>query len=256
MITSKQLTKNQETEEPKTSYFIKLKKPAPQKKTKTLILDSGTIINLSMNGLLYLIPALKKSSNVKFLITKDVKYEILERPIAIPRFQLEALRVQQLLNNKDIELPDSVNVPEQQIKNKRDELMNIANHSLKANGKWINIVSNAEISCLALSSILTEKGIENIIAVDERTTRMLSEKPQNLEKLMSRKLHQRISLEANNFKLFKNFKFIRSTELVFVAAKKGLLHIQGPKALEAALYATKFKGSSVSWDEIKTLKKL
>jgi len=249
------LTQTTENEEPRSSYFIKLRKPK-QQKAKAVVLDSGILINLSMNGLLYLIPELKKSSGAKFLITEDVKYEIIDRPISIPRFELEALRVQKLLDNEDLELPASINVTEEEIKTRRDKLMDLANHSIKAKGKWIKIVSEAEISCLALSSILTERKIENIIGIDERTTRLLSEKPQNLEKLMTRKLHQRVSLEANNFKLFRDFRFIRSTELVYVAVKKGLLNVKSPKAMEAVLYATKFKGSSVSWDEIKELKKL
>jgi len=121
---------------------------------------------------------------------------------------------------------------------------------------WIKIVSDAEISCLALSTFLTNNKIENMIAVDERTTRILSEKPQDLEETMSRKLHQKVSLEPKNFKAFKQFKFMRSTELVYIAHKLGILRVKGPKALEAALFATKFKGSSVSYDEIKVLKKL
>jgi hypothetical protein len=223
---------------------------------KAIILDSGILINLSMNGLLYILKELKKSSGVKFLITEQVKYEIVDRPITIPRFQLGALRIQTLIDSKNIELPGSVNISSGEIKKLTNEFMQIANSSVKAKGKWIKIVSDAEMSCLALSSILKKKGIENIIGVDERTTRILSEKPENLERLMSKKLHQRVSIEKANFSKFKEFKFLRSTELAYVAHKKGLLNVKGPKALEAALFATKYKGSSISHEEIKILKKL
>ena len=73
---------------------------------------------------------------------------------------------------------------------------------------------------------------------------------------MYKKLHENIKLSDQDFSIFKEFKFIRSTELVYVAHKKGLLEIKGPKALEAVLFATKFKGSSVSYDELDELKKL
>ncbi|MBI2451511.1 hypothetical protein HYV50_00360 [Candidatus Pacearchaeota archaeon] len=223
---------------------------------KALVFDSGTLINLSMNGLLYILEELKKISNVKFLITKEVKYETVDRPIGIPRFELGALRVQNLIDSKIIEMPESLNISEEKIENTTKELMNITNHSIKAIGRWINIVSNAEMSCLALSIELTSKGIENIIAIDERTTRILAEKPENLEEIMSTKLHTKIALFKKNLSMFSQFKFVRSTELVYVAFKKGVLKVQGNKALEAALYATKYKGSSVSFEEIDVLKKL
>lgn len=112
------------------------------------------------------------------------------------------------------------------------------------------------MSCLALASLLKEKDIETMIAIDERTTRILSEKPENLEKVIGKKLHQDVSLENKNLAAFKDFKFLRSTELVYAAHKKDLLKVKGPKALEAVLFATKFKGSSISYDEINELKKL
>jgi hypothetical protein len=222
---------------------------------KAVILDSGTLINLSMNGLLYIIEKLK-TPNIKFLITHQVKHETVDRPASIPRFQLGALRIQTLLDNKTLELPKSINISNDEIKAKAQEFMQIANTSVKAQGRFIKIVSDAEMSCLALSFLLTKKKIENIISVDERTTRILSEKPENLERLMSKKLHQRVSIVKENFSMFQDFKFLRSTELVYVAHKKGLLKVKGPKALEAGLYATKYKGSSVSHEEINVLKKL
>jgi len=221
---------------------------------KILILDTGTIITLSMNSFLYLFESLRKTSDVRFVIPPKVKFEIVDRPIGVPRFELEALRVQDLINKKIIELPTALGISNQEIKQKTDELMKIANRSIQDRGKFINIVSEAEISCLGLSSILTEKGIENIIAIDERTTRLLSEKPENLAGLMSHKLHHPVHLAQKDFTAL--FRFIRSTEMVYAAHKLDLLKVKGPKALEAALFATKFKGSSVSFDELKILKKL
>lgn len=223
---------------------------------KAIVFDSGSLINLSMNGLLYILEELKKEFPVAFLITKAVKYEIIDRPIKIPRFELGALRIQELLSLNILQLPQSLGIEEVSIKNRTYELMEKANHYVKLNGKLIKIVSEAEMSCLALSSLLSEKKIENLIAIDERTTRMLSEKPENLERLMSKKLHQQVTLAQENLEVFKKYKFIRSSELVYVAYKKGLLKIRGPKAIEAVLYATKYQGSSISHDEINILKKL
>jgi hypothetical protein len=229
------------------------KTPLPK---KAIVLDSGTLINLSMNGLLYIIEELKNITKVKFLITSQVKFETVDRPSNVPRFELGALRVKEMISSGILEMPPSLNISNESIELTTKELKEIANHTVEARGKWIDIVSDAEMSCLALSKELSDKGIENMIAIDERTTRILSEKPENLQKLMSDRLHFNVQLEKNNFSEFNKFKFLRSTELVYVAYKKGLLHIKDPRALEAVLYATKYKGSSVSFDEINILKKL
>jgi len=236
------------------TFIPQVQKFPPTK--KALILDSGTLINLSMNGLLYLIEELKKITSIKFLITEQVKYEVVDRPSGIPRFELGALRIKEMINSGVLEMPQALNIQKESINLSTEELIAIANHTVEARGKFVHIVSDAEMSCLALSSILTEKGIENMIAIDERTTRILAEKPENLQKLMSSRLHFNVSLKKNNFNEFKNFRFIRSTELVYVAHKKNVLKLKDPKALEAVLYATKYKGSSVSFDEINVLKKL
>jgi hypothetical protein len=223
---------------------------------KVLIMDSGVLINLSLNGLLNLIPELKKATGVRFAITGDVKFETVDRPVGVPRFEFGALQVLEMMKNKDIEMPEDFGVSKQELEVLRDKILQSANHVLRSKNQWIQIVSNAEISCLALSQILSEKGVENMIGIDERTTRLLAEKPENLEAIISSKIHQRIQLERKNLFDFKNFRFIRSSELVYVAFKKGLLKMSDSRTLEAALFATKYKGSSISFDEIKELKKL
>lgn len=223
---------------------------------KVLVLDSGILINLSMNGLLYIFEELKKIADVRFVITSDVKYEVVDRPIGIPRFELGALRVNDMIADKVLETPKDFDISEDEIKEITKEYMDLANNAILADHKPLRIVSDAEISCLAISKLLTEKGVENMIGVDERTTRLLAEKPQNLESIMQKRLHKRVMLQRDNFKAFKAFKFIRSTELVYVAHKKGILQVKGPKALEAALYATKYKGASVSFEELDVMKKL
>jgi hypothetical protein len=206
--------------------------------TKALIFDSGAIINLSMNGLLYILEELKKDFEGRFIITEEVKYEVIDRPIKV------------------LEPPESLGISNSEIQRETKNLLEIANHTISSNGRWVEVVSGAEMSCLALNSILQKKGIECIIAIDERTTRILSEKPENLKKIMSDKLHMNISLAEGNLEKLSNFKFIRSSEIGYVAFKKNLLHLKDKKALEAVLYATKFKGSSISFDEINELKNL
>lgn len=223
---------------------------------KALIFDSGPLINLSMNGLLYIIEELKKNFDGKFIITESVKREVIDRPINIERFELGALRVQTLLDSGIIELPSSIGVDSSKLIAETNRIMGVANSAVRLKNKSINIVSEAEMSCVALSSILTKKGIDNLIVIDERTTRILAENPENLERLMTERIHSPIKANIKILKEFEDHQFIRSSELVYVAYKKGLINLKGKKVLEALIYATKFKGSAISFEEINELKKL
>ncbi|MEI6731990.1 MAG: hypothetical protein WCK90_04915 [archaeon] len=223
---------------------------------KVLIFDSGTLINLSMNGLLNILENLKRDFDGKFIITNAVKYETIDRPIGIQKFELGALKIQWLLEKGILEMPDSLDVDEKELKALTEKFLTKANHIMQSKGVWIKLVSEAEISCLALSAILSKRKIESLIAVDERTTRLICENPRNLERIMSEKTHQRVTLVETNLEEFQDFRFIRSSEIAFVAYKKGLLRLSGKKVLEALLYATKYKGSAISYEEIDVLKKL
>jgi hypothetical protein len=223
---------------------------------KALIFDSGVLINLSMNGLLPILEKLKKNFDGKFLITEQVKREIIDKPLTIQRFELGAMRMQSLLDSNVIELPPCMEIDCKKVDSETENLMKIANNCIRLKNKSISIVSPAEMSCLALASELEKKGVESLIAIDERTTRVLSESAETLETMMSDRLHQQIKLDIKALKIFKGHNFIRSPELVYVAYKKGLTDIKGKKALEALVYATKFKGSSISFDELNELKKL
>ena len=132
----------------------------------------------------------------------------------------------------------------------------MSNSLLVSHKKPVRMIQIGEASCLALGKLLNEKGIENVISVDERTTRILVEKPQNLKDLLEKKLHTRIEIKNNSFGYFKDFKIIRSSEILYVAWKKEMIEINdGELLLDALLYAVKFKGCAISFDEIEEIKK-
>lgn len=222
---------------------------------KVIIFDSGTLITLAMNGLLDLLVSLKKKFSGKFIITEQVKFETIDRPINNKKYELGALEVSELLQNKTLEMPPSLGIDNEKIRGKTKELLNKINHIFIARNEFMHVMDSGETSCLALSSMLNEKGIENMIAVDERTTRMLGEKPENLKKLFENKLHTNIKMQPENLPKLE-VKFIRSSELVYIAWKKGLVSLKGEKALDALLYATKFKGSAISREEIEDIERL
>lgn len=223
---------------------------------KIIIFDASTLISLAMNGLFEEFRALRKVFKGRFIITKEVKHEAIDRPLTIKRFELEALRLKKLVDDKILELPATLGIKDEEIAKKGEEIINIANDTFYSHNKEIKILDMGEVSCLALSSILNKKAMKNVLAVDERTMRMLVEKPENLDELLQRKLHTKIKSKKANFKLFKEFKVIRSAELVYVAYKRGIIKLKGEVVLDALLYAVKFKGCSISGDEIEEIKRM
>jgi hypothetical protein len=224
---------------------------------KAIIFDAGALISLSMNGLTEELRRLKTIFNGSFLITNQVKSEVIDKPLTIKNFELEAFRTKQLLNDEIIELAEDFGFDDSEIEKKAREIIEFANSFFQGPKGPVNIMHLGEASCLALSKMLNEKKIKNVIAIDERTTRLLIEKPENLEDLLSRKLHVRIKTVKKNFEYFKNFQVIRTVELVYVAWKKGLVEIKdGVSILDALLYALKSKGCSVSHEEIEEIKRM
>ena len=78
----------------------------------------------------------------------------------------------------------------------------------------------------------------------------------NLKDLLERRMHTGVKLKKSDFKMFKGFKIIRSTELIYVAWKKGFINFKGPKVLDALLWAMKSKGCAITEDEIEEIKRL
>ena len=222
---------------------------------KVLILDAGPLINLSMNGLLDIFEKIKRMG-ISIVVTNYVYQEVVDRPSHIPRFELGALRIKELIDKKIIQFATELGIASQEIESETQYMLGAINCSIKSENHCIEVVSPAEISCLAVSKILSGRGIINVIGIDERTTRVLFEKPTNLKDLMSNKLHRSINLNINQIEGLGKFRFIRSSELVYMSYKKGFIQISDKRALEALIYATKFKGCSISWDEIEQLKHL
>jgi len=222
--------------------------------TKVIIFDAGTIINFAMNGLLDLLVKLKKDFKGKFIVTEKVKEEAIDRPLTIKRFELEALMIKKLFDENIFELPYDL-VKREDMISERNKLLDLLNHTYYAKGEFMKIVHGGGTSSLALSMILSKKGIDNVVAVDERTARMLVENPENLRQLFSQKLHTKVEMKKD-ISFLKDIRIIRSSELLYLAYKKGLVDLKDHDVLEALLYAAKFKGCSISFEEIEQIKRI
>ncbi|MBW2999803.1 hypothetical protein KY339_03950, partial [Candidatus Woesearchaeota archaeon] len=191
---------------------------AVQKKIKAVTFDTGPIISLATNNLLWLLAPLKENFGGQFIISGRVKHELIDRPIRTRKFKLEALQVMEQIRAGSINVID-----EPALKQKTNKLLEIANRCYKAKGSWIKIVHYAEMESLALALMHDSP----ILVIDERTTRMLIESPERLREILERKLHVKIQENKQNITRFaeltKKLTIIRSTELAIMAYELGLL---------------------------------
>jgi len=220
--------------------------------SKALIFDSSTIITLALSNMLSVLAPLKEAFGGEFLITPAVKEEIVDTPINQKRFELEALLISNLIKKGVIEVS---NPPE--LDKEAENAMKIGNSIFTAHDETIKIIHQGESSCIALAKILS-KNYQVLLAIDERTTRILVEKPENIQKLFEKKLHTSVRADKSKFSYFEDFSIIRSSELLFLAYKKGIIDLpaEPETAIDALLFAAKFKGCSISFNEINKAKLL
>jgi hypothetical protein len=222
---------------------------------KNIILDSGPVITLALNNLLWLLEKTKKRYKINFYITEPVKEELVDNPLTTKRFKFEALQVMNLLDKGIIEL-----IKDKQIIEKTKEFVSLANSSFNARNRPLTLVHFPEIS--AISAAILHKA--DAVMIDERTTRYLLEKPQKLKQLMSHKLHTKVEIDKKPLLTLrnqtKNVKFIRSAEFVTIAFEKGLLDEFLPSSagskkvlLDALLWGLKLNGCAISTKDLETL---
>ena len=222
---------------------------------KYLIFDAGPIISLTLNGMLPIIEKLKEVFDGEFILTPQVKHEVVDHPMKIKKFKLEAIQVSDMIERGIFKMSTDI-VSDNKLDKEIKRLIKITNGVLRTSqtGEKINIIHDGEAACLAFANLC---GCDNVIVIDERTTRMLTEAPENLEKMMEKKLHTTLDAQLSLLDELKNFKFIRSPELLFIAYKKNLIPIKKSKdLLDALLYGVKFKGAAISSREIEEMKKL
>lgn len=224
---------------------------------KILVFDTGPIISLAMNNLLWLLEPLQKRFNGEFYIPELVKRELIDRPLQSKKFKFEALQVQQYVTNDILKI-----IPDEQIQDYTNKLLDFANHSFTAHNHYIPIVHYGEISALAAACSLKA----DALVLDERTTRELVERPNMLADLLFKKLHTPVKMNDGNISQFRKslqpIKIIRSFELAIVAYELGLLEKYLEKEeektipnvrktlLEGVLWGIKLNGCAVARSEI------
>lgn len=224
---------------------------------RSLIFDTGPVISLTMNNLLWLLEPLKSKFNGEFYITEAVKRELIDRPLQTKKFKFEALQVLKYITKDVLKV-----FPSKDLEEKAQHLLHLANNSFRAKGHYIKVVHYAEIESLAAALKLGSSAI----VIDERTTRHLIEKPDHEVERLQKKLHTHIKINHDNFNQFKKeisgLRAIRSVELVTIAYELGLLDLYTTEKekeiipdlkkilLESVLWGVKLQGCAVSTQEI------
>lgn len=220
----------------------------------SLLFDSGPIISLAMNNLLWILEPLKRKTGGNFTITGAVKRELVERPLTIKKFEFEAIQVAKLIENGVLEITAD--------KSKKSKLLaDVANSCFECKGQQLRIVQDAEIEILAIAS---ETG--NAAVIDERTVRLLVEDAEDLRTLLEKRLHSDVKMNSRNVRRFQkelgSVHIIRSSELVGVAFALGLFDELVPRMkrgrevlLDAVLWGVKSDGCAITENEIEEIKK-
>jgi len=215
---------------------------------KCLIFDTGSIISLALNDLLWILPKLKEKFGGEFIIPRSVKKELVETPLGSKKYELEAIMISKLIRDKVIRVyEENIDVR---------ELEETINNIYSINNKPLHIVQTAELEAL----ILAIKLDASAYVVDERTIRLVVENPDNLRLILENKLHTKVQI---NNSILKNLKgelkeinIIRSIELALVSLEKGILDqfignsITKKKLVDSLLWGFKLRGCAISTEEI------
>ena len=214
-----------------------------------IIFDASTLISLSEKCFFGLLERIQDHSNARFLISQSVWKETVEVPQRIKRFELNAERVKEAVETGWLEIVQ----PTAETKKLAAQVAEWSNHCFFIENNPLTILQAGEIESMAL--FLSLKA--HALAIDERTARMLIEEPTRLQNYIGMKHDKKIQKNESNLqaiqKTFQKMVIVRSSDLLAWAYQHGLFKFeldQSSHALEAALYAVKFSGCSISGEEI------
>ena len=219
-----------------------------------VVFDTSTILSFSGSCLINLLGHLAKQDFLEVIIPQGVMEEAVNKPMSIKRFELSALRVLKGVKDGWINVVDRTAGLEEE----GNVIKEMANSIFFIGNKPVEIIQKGEVETLALAKL------ENapVAAIDERTTRLLIENPPNLKKFMSYKHKETVRMDQNALldfnEVLPRLQIVRSTELIALAYDKKLFSPelnQTRRDLEAALYAMKYSGCAISYQEIEAFLK-
>ncbi|MCX8166929.1 MAG: hypothetical protein N3E37_03695 [Candidatus Micrarchaeota archaeon] len=224
-------------------------------KRKTVICDSSVLVCLSNSALMSVIDFLVEKAKIRFVIPYEVYQECILHPDQIKAHAWSSIKIKQMTVKGSVEV---VNLTDEE-KKLSDYIYNLGNNSFFSGSIPITLFHKGELEVLALALSRDYK----YIAIDERTTRVFFEDYRLLLKHLEHEFSTRINVSSRNINellsLFGSKVFLRSSELLYIAYKKGYFNSfrdDRDKALEYSLYAVKYRGCSISFKEISELIKI
>jgi len=133
-----------------------------------------------------LLHRLQQSLEAEFIVSKSVVEEIVEKPMHIKRFELNAVRVKKAIDDgwlKSIEMNHGLAAW-------TNKVMDVSNNCFFLNRKPIKIIHRGEAETLALMKELNAK----TLVIDERTARMLIENPTRMKASIQQRLGKPITI--------------------------------------------------------------
>lgn len=225
---------------------------------KNLVFNTGPIISLTLNNLLWILKPLKAHFKGPFYITQSVEDELVNKPLATKKFKFEAVQVKSQIDIGVLKVK-KLKGEEQKLS---DFLENLMNSIFLANSQTLKIVQKAEVDTIALALSVGSSAA----VIDERIIRIFIENPKILHTILEKRLERKISIDEKKLAALKEkiseLPIIRSAELAVVAYEKGLFkkYIAAiPRAreelLEGILWGLKLSGCAISEIEINDLLK-
>lgn len=212
---------------------------------KSILFDSSTLISLAITCSCPILEKLHADYGGEFYISKSVQEETIGRASKSKRFKYEAYRLKNLVDAGVFKMYD-----ESKFSSQISQLADLANSTCFAYGKQVKIIHPGEVSLLVGAKSLGA----DAIAIDERTTRLLVEAPEQVAQLLERKLHTRIEVDSKKLaqvaKELAGIRIIRSADLALAAFKKGYFGKPSKDLLDGVLWALRFAGCAISSKEI------
>jgi hypothetical protein len=219
---------------------------------KSIVFDTSSVISIMTNNLMDTLIKLKQDSGVNYVITDEIKRELLDVPLQGKKYKLEAIMLSHYLN-KYFKTFSNLN-----FESMTNYILEKCNTLFSINGKALKLVDKAEVEGLVVAMISNA----DAYVVDERTMRLIVENPRRLHKLLEKKFHSKIEVDYKILRefetKFENIEILRSSELMVTAYYKNLFvkYNYDEQILEALLWGLRLRGCSISREDIDAVMKL
>lgn len=210
--------------------------------------DSSSLISLGDSCIMDMLYFLHDKYRVRFMAPPSVIDESVNNPLkkGIKEYYASLRRIEKLKDDKILEVTE----PEP---DETKKILEMTNHLFFVQWKPLHLVHYGESEVLAAA----KHNKDDMILMDERTTRMLIESPYVMKEHMEKEFKINVMIERNNMITFSNFtkgmEVIRSSEIAMLAYEHGYFDNFGSKktyAIEAALYNLKYSGCAIHMKEI------